>query len=131
MSFTYSGDPSSSTRDHARFLLGDTDSATPQLNDAEILFLLSSHGDDPLAAAIDGAEVLSAKYGSIADQRTGDISVTYSKQASGYADLAHRLRARTPVTMWAGGMSVAERDEDAADADLIQPHVTVGFMDNE
>lgn len=47
MSWTYSGDPSSSKLDECRFILGDTDESQPILQDEEILFIISNaNGND-------------------------------------------------------------------------------------
>lgn len=46
MSFSYSGDPTSSDLDECRFLLGDTDSENPILQDEEIAYLISDAGSN-------------------------------------------------------------------------------------
>lgn len=43
MSFSYSGDPSSSELDEARFLLGDTDSTDPIMQDEEIQYIIDTY----------------------------------------------------------------------------------------
>lgn len=43
MSFSYSGDPSSSALDEARFLIGDTDSSRPIMQDEEIQYILDTY----------------------------------------------------------------------------------------
>lgn len=94
MTATYSGDPSSTTRDAARFWLGDTDVGTPLFSDAEIDFLLVDAGDVPLLAAAAGADQLAMRYGRRADTETnGDVSVTWKDLASRMTALAGRLRA--------------------------------------
>ena len=42
MSWSYSGDPSSSQLDECRFLIGDTDEASPILQDEEIKYIIES-----------------------------------------------------------------------------------------
>lgn len=42
MSFTYSGNPSNSDADFIRFMIGDTNAATPILQDAEITYIINS-----------------------------------------------------------------------------------------
>lgn len=44
MSFTYSGDPSSSELDEARFLIGDTDESSPIMQDEEIQYIIDTYG---------------------------------------------------------------------------------------
>lgn len=45
MSFSYSGDPSASAVDAARFLIGDTDSSRPIMQDEEIKYILDTYGE--------------------------------------------------------------------------------------
>lgn len=44
MSFTYSGDPSKSDLDAARFLIGDTDETSIIMQDEEIQYIIDTHG---------------------------------------------------------------------------------------
>ena len=46
MSFSYSGDPMSSPLDECRFLLGDTNEASPILKDEEINYIIKQSGND-------------------------------------------------------------------------------------
>lgn len=46
MSFSYSGDPSSSKLDECRFTIGDTNSAEPIMQDEEIWYLIDTYGSD-------------------------------------------------------------------------------------
>ena len=43
MSFSYSGDPSASALDEARFLLGDTNEDAPIMQDEEIQYIINSY----------------------------------------------------------------------------------------
>lgn len=45
MSFTYSGDPSNSPLDEARFLLADTNEAEPIMQDEEIQYIIDTYGN--------------------------------------------------------------------------------------
>lgn len=45
MSFSYSGDPSASELDAARFLIGDTNSDSPIMQDEEIQYIIDMHGN--------------------------------------------------------------------------------------
>lgn len=44
MSFNYSGDPSKSELDAARFLIGDTDKSAPIMQDEEIKYIIDTYG---------------------------------------------------------------------------------------
>lgn len=46
MSFTYSGDPSSSKLDECRFLLGDTNASSPIMQDEEIKYIIDTYGNN-------------------------------------------------------------------------------------
>lgn len=55
MSFTYSGNPSSSLLDAARFAIGDTSESDPLLQDEEILYIIEQtkdKGKNSMMAAI-------------------------------------------------------------------------------
>lgn len=45
MSFSYSGDPSNSEVDEARFLIGDTNKDSPIMQDEEIQYIIDTHGN--------------------------------------------------------------------------------------
>lgn len=45
MSFSYSGDPSSSALDASRFLLGDTDASAPIMQNEEIQYIIDTYGE--------------------------------------------------------------------------------------
>ena len=44
MSFSYSGNPSNSALDEARFLVGDTDPNNPIMQDEEIQYIIDTYG---------------------------------------------------------------------------------------
>jgi len=132
MAWTYSGDPSTSPKDEVRFIIGDTDSSDPQLSDGEIEYLLSEYGS-PLAAAIPAIESLIAKYTRYADQRTGDISVSYSKLVDQYRALLSTIKdklAAADALPYCGGISISDREIDEEDDDRVPPSFDKGFMDN-
>ena len=95
MAFTYSGNPSSSTLDQVRFLVGDTDSTNAHFQDAEIQWLLVQWADPYEAAAV-CADALVGRYAQMADtvKKVGDLQLnaTYARASDGFKDLAKRLR---------------------------------------
>ncbi len=132
MSWTYSGDPSSSTRDKVRFLIGDTDSSDQQLLDTEVDAILSDNADDPYATAITLAEGLAAKFSRKADKSVGDLSISYSQLGKNYTDLATRLRRTASLqlaTPYAGGISIADKDAVEDDDDRVRPGFKIGMHD--
>lgn len=52
MSFSYSGDPSASLLDAARFLIGDTNPDAPIMQDEEIQYIIDTHGDGKLTNTV-------------------------------------------------------------------------------
>lgn len=46
MSWSYSGDPTSSALDECRFLIGDTNESAPIMQDEEIQYIISQAGTD-------------------------------------------------------------------------------------
>lgn len=90
---TYSGDPSSSNTDAARFEIGDTGPVF-DLTDAEIDFAVTRAGG-VLAGAADLADALAGRYARRAEQESaGDVSVNWGKRADTMMKLASRLRDR-------------------------------------
>ena len=95
MSFTYSGDPTSSDLDAVRFLVQDTDSTDILLQDEEILFVLGQVSNAIYQAAHDCCYVISSKFARKADvsKSVGDmsLSLTYSSRAGEYRTLANEF----------------------------------------
>lgn len=52
MSFSYSGDPSASELDAARFLIGDTDPNAPIMQDQEIQYIINTHGNGSMTNTV-------------------------------------------------------------------------------
>jgi len=78
MTFTYSGDPSTSTRNYVRFLISDTTSTDALFSDEELNYVITEWGGDAYSAARELAEVLIARFSRLADSSSksvGDISV--------------------------------------------------------
>lgn len=128
---TYGNDPANSPLDHVRLLVGDTVCSTAYLKDAEILFLIQEEGSAAHAAPR-AAEAIAAQLSRKVDTKTGGVSKSLSQLAKAYLDLAKTLRARADelVAPVATGISKAEKQTDAADADLVQPFFRRKLDDN-
>ena len=126
----YGGDPSASFVDAVRYLIGDT-GTTELVSDAEINYLRSTVGDNVLAVAAEAARNLSHKYAALVDQTVGKISVSYSQKAKQYQDLYNSLRRRAGQSgrIYAGGISLSDKELDDDDSDRPAPAFTVGMMD--
>lgn len=102
MSWTYSGNPETSTLDEVRFLLGDTKETPQSLTDTEITYLLSQNNDVARAAAADAAEIMASRYAelSVTSKKVGNLSLSFSYTEVGgrYSAMAVRLRNRTSLS---------------------------------
>ena len=124
MAFTYSGDPTTSTRNAVRFLLNDTDSGDVLFTDAELDYLITEWVNvyEICRAA---CETLVSRFSRLADSTSksvGDISVSesYTAKSKQYQDLANsflqRRMRKTPPTVWANADSLkSTNDRTVAD----------------
>ncbi len=134
MPSTYTGDPADRPIDAVRLYLGDT--LTPfALTDEEIEWFLAGADDEALTAALAGARAMAARFSRLVDASVGDVQKSYSQQYKHFAEVADHLAtdvdavtagAAAPIP-WAGGISLAERDANDADGDLVQSHFYEGM----
>lgn len=99
MTWTYSGDPSSSIRNFVRFMIHDVDSTDPLFSDEEINAVLAEWDNDKYETARELAETLIARFARIADnysKNVGDISLaeSYGDKVQHYKDLARSIMMR-------------------------------------
>lgn len=92
MTWSYSGDPSTTPKDKVRFLIGDTEQNDPLLQDEEINFALTLTSDDAAKAAVKCCEAALAKVSKSVDYEIGPESVKASQRAEGLKDLLRRLK---------------------------------------
>ena len=131
MTWKYSGNPSSSAKDEARFLVGDVFDKDPLLSDEEITYCLTAGGSARLGAAL-AAEAISAKFSRLADRSVGQVSVSCSQKAEAYRKLANDLRASDAASSSLphfGEVFVSESAALDKDSSLIQPSFRVGMND--
>jgi hypothetical protein len=83
MTFTYSGDPGSSTRDLVRFLITDTNAAEPLFQDTELDYLVTTW-ENGYTAAIAAVRTLIGRVadGSSESKKVGDLSLASSTGSS-------------------------------------------------
>lgn len=130
MAWTYSGDPSTSSKDAVRFLIGDTDTTDQQMQDEEINYLLTLYGGDVYTAAIVAARSLASKYARFPDVRIGDYSTSNSQRFNAYLALAKQLEQTQNVGLihkakpYAGGISIADKQQDEQNTDRVKPAFT-------
>lgn len=134
MAWSYSGDPSTSDKDAVRFLIGDTDITDQQMQDEEITFLLTLYGGNIYTAAIVAARSLASKYARFPDVRIGDYSTSNSQRFNAYLALAKQLEQTQTaglihkVKPYAGGISIADKQQDEQNTDRVRPAFTRNDM---
>lgn len=120
MSFTYGGDPNNSPLESVRFLVEDTNPNDPQLNDAEVTFLLNQHVNIYKAAGY-AARNIASKYARQVSKAVGDLRLEYQQRQAAYTDMQKDLlrqsmtRTSLPVLT---GASYAEALTDDQNPDL-------------
>lgn len=137
MSWSYSGDPSTSPKDEVRFLVGDTDSTKPLISDEEVNYTIALvYAADPPASgnylpAAFCADSIASKSARSVDKSVGDLRISYSQQAKAFRDMAFQLRQRATlagVKVYAGGQLLGEKLGDYVNTDLPQAEVKVDGM---
>jgi hypothetical protein len=137
MTFTYSGDPTTSTRNKVRFLLNDTASTDVLFSDEELDYLITEWGTNVYEICRAACEVLVSRFTRLADSTSksvGDISVSesYSAKSKQYQDLANSFLARklrkSPPTIFAKTDALKSTD-DRTTTDFNTDFV-IGQMDN-
>lgn len=118
-------DPADSPVDSVRFLVGDTDTVSPQLTDPEIQFALDQNANIYAAAAI-CARALAARYARRVDTKFETVESRYSQLRDSYEMLARSLDAQakkkgTLGAPIAGGISRAEVEAVQADVNRVKP----------
>lgn len=118
-------------RDWVRFKTGDTNEAAALLSDEEIGALLTTYADVTLTSAY-AVEAILAKLARDVDRSNLGMSGTRSQKTQHYQDLLKTLRAQAGLSgeVFAGGQSIADKDDNAADTDLTQPMFDRGRHDN-
>jgi hypothetical protein len=104
--FSYSGNPKlGGDVEKVRFLIGDTNSKDPLLQDEEIEYLIETEGSVN-KAAIAAAEAIAAQSAKLVNETAGKTSKSYSDRAKAFIELAKRLRRRLALSAapYSGGL---------------------------
>lgn len=123
MTWTYSGDPTSSARDQLRYRIGDTDQSSPLLSDEELDFELAEVSGSVARAAPSAAEEILSRFARQVDKSVGDLRISASQRHAQYARTVAKLKKslRRGAAPWAGGISVSDKESRAADTDSVEP----------
>lgn len=135
MSWTYTRNPASSTKDEVRFLVGQTSTDDPVVIwDAEIDWAITQSGSAYAAAVLVGESMLQQYAGKDALSLTvGNLSEDYgdrsARLAATIANLKRQMAMRNVVPA-AGGVYLADRTARAADTSLVPQIFSVGMTDD-
>lgn len=95
MTWTWSGDPTSSDKDEVRALLQDTDETFPLLSDEEIGWLIGkwqpAYDSNEMVAAV-GAAVIARKFAGLVSVQADGVEVDVSGLHDRYVGIAEELR---------------------------------------
>lgn len=129
-------DPRSDLRQRVRWYLGDTDTTSneqvvdPLVTDVEIEFALGENSNNVIKAAAFCARYASMKLlrGDVYAVKLLDFSATSGGNMSAkdlsdkYLELATRLESEShPPGIYAGGISIADKETTAANSDRVAP----------
>ena len=107
MSWTYTNNPTGSSRDALRLAVGDTIETDQRLSDEEVEHFLGLYPDSLDLAAAQAAEAIAARYSSMAVSYVGDLDNSPHLKAEYYLKLARQLRSR------------AKQEEEAAEDSIV------------
>lgn len=133
MTWSYGNDPLNSDLDAVRFLIGDTDSSDPLLQDEEINYLLNSYNVQN--SAYYASRSIAAKFARLCREETGDIEVYANQKYDQYSKLAKQilddLNSGRPIdiSIFSGGISHSDMRNRDLDTDRNQPPIAEGQMD--
>jgi hypothetical protein len=134
MTWTYSVDDlASSAKDQVRLLVGDTLTTDQQLQDEEILYLLTTRSS-VYGAAAECCRSLQAKFSRSVDQSAGGTRTMYSQLAKAYGVKAAEFEQKAATSggnlPYAGGISIADKTAQEQDSDRVSPQFQIGMQDD-
>jgi len=97
LTWTYTNNPTESSRDALRLAVGDTIENDPRLSDEEVEHFLGLYPDSLDLAAAQAAEAIAARYSSMAVSYLGDLDNSPHLKAEYYLRLARQLRSRAKL----------------------------------
>lgn len=119
MTWSYTGNPASSSKDAIRFLVGDTVSTDALVTDEEIAWALTQNTNVNIAASII-AKGLATKFATMkVSVKIGPISEEYGNRAKFYSDRAKELEKTayegTTLNIYGGGISASDKAIQSSD----------------
>lgn len=137
MSYT-STNLSTSLRNQVRLLIGDTSNstATEQLSDGEIDWILTQRTNVYRAAALAARQIASQNAEEVASKTVGPLTLTYAERSSQWLKKAADLDAQankgmgSAVVPFSGGISETDKETQSNDDDWDKPWFYRGMHDN-
>lgn len=121
-------------KDQVRFLVQDTDSTRPLVQDEEIDYALSKQSNIYLASAM-VADSIARKYALQPNTKTDIFTEDYQDASSNYIKLAKQLRKDSVMysasSFYSGGISKTDKQTREEDTDRVKPSFTVELGDND
>jgi hypothetical protein len=117
-----------------RYLIGDTISTDPQLQDEEIQFAYTLEASNIWSAAANCCRALASRLSRQADTMVGEQRVMYSSRASAYTRKAYEYDTKATLMgsgiAFAGGMTFSQKDQQQQNPDRVPPNFQIGMTDN-
>lgn len=132
MTWTYDvGKLATSPLMQVRRMIGDVLPGEQKMQDEEINYILTQYSNTYSAAA-EVCRNLSAQYAMQVDLVTGELKTNHSARSRRFAQLAADLEMRglRGALPYAGGISVADKDNVAQDTDRVPPDFNRGQFDD-
>lgn len=128
--WSYSGNPSASTKDQVRFLVGDTDTNNQMLSDEEIDWALTQYAAPNACAVFLIDRILIS--GKLVDRKIGDLEISASQQAEQLLAVKRSLKsgASSGALPYAGGISESDRESYKDNTDTVEAPHWEGQFDN-
>ena len=131
--WTYSGDPTNSTTDQIRFLIGDTKESDPLLSDGEIKWALAQRSSIYGAAAF-CCRSLATRFAREVDNVVNEMHLLYSQRMKAFRAMALDYEGQSSMRggalPFAGGISISEKVQNANNPDLVEPAFQIGMDTN-
>jgi len=132
MAWSYSGDPSDSSKDAIRFIVGDTDTDDPLVSNEEIAYLITLHGSLNRSAS-ETARAIAAKFARNMSRSIGGLQADFAAKHRQYLALADSLLDKdelTPVAPFLSGYKKDDKKARAEDTNRERIFGRKGVMDN-
>lgn len=133
MTWSYSGNPSNSTGDAVRFLVGDTDTTDQLISNEEIAYFVAEFNNARRSAS-EAARAIAAKYARLMSRSIGGLSADFSAKYRQYLELADNLLSKEemkPVALFISGYTKSQKEMVELDADRESTFSRKGIMDNK